>query len=112
MTRWHDQEIAISPLGATITGELDGVPCTFIGSYEFIPRDPSVGDFTDSWSVSGVIADVSIGGLVLDRRQLMAMCGEDEVYRQETLIERRIEEQLSAEDHDCDDALDMRMAAE
>ncbi|MDK3016513.1 hypothetical protein [Pseudodonghicola flavimaris] len=76
-------------------GELPDVPVTVDYDARWQPAEPDVGIFTGYPEVEGLeITTVQIGGWKAGRVELVEMCGEEEVDRQEELIAERITEDL------------------
>lgn len=80
---------------STAQGELEGVPVMVDYDVTHNPRDRETGNF-QAWDevTSCEIITVQIGGWNAGRIELVEMCGEEEVARQEDMIAERITEDL------------------
>lgn len=80
---------------STAQGELEGVPVMVDYDVTHNPREPETGTF-QAWDevTACEIITVQIGGWKAGRYELVEMCGEEEVARQEDLVAERITEDL------------------
>lgn len=87
----YDAEICIS----TDFGELEDVPAVVDYIADFVPADPTVGDFWATWDVRAEIFSANLSGLKLDRSQLVRATSEAETERQETIVAEIIQMELT-----------------
>ncbi|MDE4274734.1 hypothetical protein PXK58_09015 [Phaeobacter gallaeciensis] len=87
MQETHESEVSIW----CDQGELEGCPVEFTYTATYEPADPSTGYTRPTWDVSGKIASIKIGGLKLNRDQMLAMTDQSQLDSREAFLAKEIE---------------------